>query len=150
MFVICFSRFKTQCEMVTLCLFQCPTSIMGSAWWTARPWSVSRPSASPQRPHPFSAWPGFLLRRACSSQEVKPPRTGKRQSPSLIKALRRFETLKLRSSLRRSRFLKHGPRPSFCQRILISYSSSCCSGNRLVADNGDLCVLVGQTLRWES
>lgn len=55
----------------TLCFSQCPTSIMASGWWTAKPWLVSRPSASPQLLHQFSVWPGSTLHRACSSLEVE-------------------------------------------------------------------------------
>lgn len=69
LFVICDCNSKR--EMMSLSRLQCPTSTMGSDWWTVMPWSVSHPSASPQRLHQFSAWPGFRLHRACSSQEVK-------------------------------------------------------------------------------
>lgn len=52
-------------------LSQSLISIMVSGWWTARPWLVSRPSASPQLLHQFSVWPGYPLHQACSSPEVK-------------------------------------------------------------------------------
>lgn len=62
--------------MVSSSPFQCPTCIMGSDWWTVRRWSASRPSAFPQQQHQSSAWPGFLLPRACSSQEVTATQAG--------------------------------------------------------------------------